>query len=877
VLATRRLPGIRFEAAPPPPAVVLPRMDIGAFVGFASCGPLDVPVAVEDPARFAEVFGPDPELAWDQQRGEPAYGHLGPAVRSFFRNGGRRCHVVRVAAPSAAPAAFELPGLVVVDAAGKTGHALLAARSPGSWADGVRVGMALITASVPPLALWSGPSVPRQGDVAPGDVLRVRFPETGWTLVVAVRAADRDELAAGARLWLAPARPRVREGGAAQWLDAHGEPATAAARIEEAGAGTALVSLDTPPESAPQLGSQVCVELASMTLWLRVADVQGASSVGLARADRVAVRGPTVAVSSHAPRARALRGRAIVQRLELELAVALDEGPPRRLGGLGLAPGHPRFAGALPSDDRLYARLAGAEPVDGLWADAAEPRFPLAGAGDRPELLVPLSAQIVAATLPARVSAAPRWERDGLGRFSAALFVDPALSGRRTDVLLEEANFIRFRSPQPQPLKGMHALLGVAEATLVAVPDAVQRGWSAPGAEAPAAIAPQERALAAPSEEPLFVACVPLTLEPPTHAETFGPVGGAVTVRWDAVEHALEYELQEALDSTLATAVTVHRGPETSVQLFGRPEGGARYYRVRALAGDAASDWAYARAWAAAPTRALLDAPAGEAPELQAVQRDLLRMCAARGDMFALLALPEHFREVTAIAHVRSLAAGDFEPSALGFGAFHHPWLVEPLDQSATVFRRLPPDGAAAGVAAAVATRQGAWVAPANEPLRDVVALATQLPEAARAPLQDAQINLVRQEPAGFLWLAADTLAADPDVRPINVRRLIQLIRRLAVRHGATYVFEPNDAVLARTVERGFDAIMTILLLRGAFAGMTPAQSYRVDTGSPPNSPTGVDQGRFVVELRFAPSRPLAFLTVRLVRTGDGAVLVEEA
>jgi phage tail sheath protein FI len=48
-----------------------------------------------------------------------------------------------------------------------------------------------------------------------------------------------------------------------------------------------------------------------------------------------------------------------------------------------------------------------------------------------------------------------------------------------------------------------------------------------------------------------------------------------------------------------------------------------------------------------------------------------------------------------------------------------------------------------------------------------------------------------------------------------------------------------------------------------------------VNTGSPPNTPESMDQGRLIVELKVAPSRPLAFLTVRLVRTGDGSLQVE--
>ena len=94
---TRRLAGIRFVTQPPQLPERLPRMDIAAFVGFAAAGPLQRPVVVEDAAQFAAIFGDDLPLAWDAQKGAQTFACLAPAVRAFFRNGGRRCWVIRVA------------------------------------------------------------------------------------------------------------------------------------------------------------------------------------------------------------------------------------------------------------------------------------------------------------------------------------------------------------------------------------------------------------------------------------------------------------------------------------------------------------------------------------------------------------------------------------------------------------------------------------------------------------------------------------------------------------------------------------------------------------------------------------------------------------
>jgi phage tail sheath protein FI len=120
-----------------------------------------------------------------------------------------------------------------------------------------------------------------------------------------------------------------------------------------------------------------------------------------------------------------------------------------------------------------------------------------------------------------------------------------------------------------------------------------------------------------------------------------------------------------------------------------------------------------------------------------------------------------------------------------------------------------------------------------------------------------------------------ETLSDDPELRGVGVRRLLILLRRLALREGNVYVFEPNSVPFRRRVQRQFDEILGDLYVRGAFAGASHGEGYRVVTDETVNPPQSVDQGRLIVELRVAPSRPLAFLTVRLVQTGAGIAVRE--
>jgi phage tail sheath protein FI len=250
-----------------------------------------------------------------------------------------------------------------------------------------------------------------------------------------------------------------------------------------------------------------------------------------------------------------------------------------------------------------------------------------------------------------------------------------------------------------------------------------------------------------------------------------------------------------------------------------------------------------------------------------------------------LLSLPRHYHAPEAIAHGRDLAQwrqgplGDRdmfdtnERRTLSFGALHHPWIAF-RDRDGGALAAAPPDGAVAGVHARRTISRGAWIAAANEQLRDIVALTPQIGDTDWPALDAGRINFLRRDARGFLLLDADTLSDEPDWRHINVRRLMSLLRRAAIRRGASYVFEPNGDVLRRAVERGFSQMLDHMFRLGAFVGRKPEEAYRVSV-----DPTAADReaGRLVVEIGVAPAQPMRFITVRLAQSGERFTIAEEA
>jgi hypothetical protein len=823
----RPLPGIRFEFQAPPAGDVLPRMDVPAFAGFAASGPIDQPVAVEDVAQFEMIFGAALPLAREAGSNTPLEAYLAPAVRAFFRNGGRRCWIVRLARGARANR-FRIPELQRIADDGSLADAFGVARSEGSWSDGLRVKTNLVSTAFrlgrfDPVTLAADLLVLSPREVSRGDLLRLTWPGGGPVLFLFI--ATIVEVASSP-----PRRDFVR------------------LRV----AGDQPVWVTAPPASP--LASQ---------------------SAGPARRTRW--------VLVPRPDAAALAATPVAEALTFDLTVQDPGQQILQLNGLGFTPEHPRYWAALPADTQLFA--PDAVPA-GLWSDAATPRsrFPLAAeTGGR---YLPTSADsLFSAEQPAEPAAGTALERDGLAQLDAGLFLDPALAGATVRDLLERADFIRYQSSAPRPLTGIHAALGIDEATLIAVPDAVHRGWLR---EPPPPFAPP---LASPPGIPPgggFIDCAAMTPVEALVLSATVPVNGTFDLFWAAGGDPTDPSdrtdatdlLQEATRPDFSDAAAISPGAPGRVTLYGRAAGDY-YYRVRRQRGARTGDWSNGvgvRVAAAMDWTSV--APAGyDDAMLVAVHGALVTLCAARGDLLALLSLPGHYDERQAIAHPSRLA---LDSRVRSYGALWHPWLMlrDGPDGDAEPLKTIPPDGATAGVIAARSIGRGAWIAPANEPLRGPVALTPPLAAELRQALQDAAVNVIRQEPAGFVCLDADTLSPDDEVRPINVRRLIALVRRFALRVGESYVFAPNDGAARRAVRRAFESMLETLFFRGAFAGATEKTSFQVVTGDSLNTPASIDAGRLIAEIRIAPSRPLSFLTIRLVQAAGesgGATAVQEA
>jgi hypothetical protein len=497
------------------------------------------------------------------------------------------------------------------------------------------------------------------------------------------------------------------------------------------------------------------------------------------------------------------------------------------------------------------------------------------------------------APLPPMNDAAAPIEREGLSQFRAKLFLDTAMLGQTTATLIDRADDLRYRNPETRSLQGIYAALALDDVSIITVPDLLHTGWTrqpdhVPTLPAPSAPIPQlawatsecitDDTDETPPAEPQwqhFLDSDIRVISPPTLTVDDPTPSGNVNLSWTTDESDGLFFLEEATRPDWSDAVLIYQGAETEHTLYGRGQGDY-YYRVRVQVGKNASNWSdgvvvtiqAAGGWQ-------ITAPAAADPSVWVtVQQELLRMCSASGVMFAVLAVPGHYREAECIAHAATLQPSAPLPTggarstsvplnygelrALSYGALYHPWTFVQGTPSP-----IPPDGVVAGMMAQRANRRGAWIAPANEPLQGTIALQPSLAKSVWPDLLTAQVNMVQRQPEGFLTLSSDTLHPEAQWRPINIRRLMILIRRVLMPFAESFVFEPNNPVLHRAVEREIGGLLADLFVRGAFIGSTPGESYRLHIASTSDD---VDQGRFIIEIQVAPALPLEFITIRLVQ-----------
>jgi phage tail sheath protein FI len=211
------------------------------------------------------------------------------------------------------------------------------------------------------------------------------------------------------------------------------------------------------------------------------------------------------------------------------------------------------------------------------------------------------------------------------------------------------------------------------------------------------------------------------------------------------------------------------------------------------------------------------------------------------------------------------------------FGALYHPWLTvpDPLVRGGT--RLVPPSGHVAGQFARADRSVGVHRAAADEPLAWTQAVSIRIDKARHGLLNGLGINVIAGREGRLLRvLGARTMSSDPSWRFIPARRLVCMLRDALDAATQWAVFEPNNDATRLLLQDNISAFLRQLWLRGALAGSSPEQAYRVRCDEDNNDATRRANGELHIDIAIAPAAPLEFIVLRIGRQGNSFELVED-
>ncbi len=265
----------------------------------------------------------------------------------------------------------------------------------------------------------------------------------------------------------------------------------------------------------------------------------------------------------------------------------------------------------------------------------------------------------------------------------------------------------------------------------------------------------------------------------------------------------------------------------------------------------------------------------------------LISHCEKMGDRFAILDAPENVDNTDLLKKVGTVTVSGkgksadpdqdpakekkSPPSGLraresNYAAYYFPWIVGRDPFHPTDLVNIPPSGHRAGVYARTDAARGVHKAPANEPIRGALGLTYKVARDEQGGLNRAGVNCIRFFPdAGIRVWGARTLGGDSsEWKYINVRRLFNMIEESIGAGTRWTVFEVNDVITWKAIERDIRAFLTLLWRDGALKGETPEQAFFVKCDAETNPPEVIDAGRLITEIGVAPVKPAEFIIFRI-------------
>lgn len=254
-----------------------------------------------------------------------------------------------------------------------------------------------------------------------------------------------------------------------------------------------------------------------------------------------------------------------------------------------------------------------------------------------------------------------------------------------------------------------------------------------------------------------------------------------------------------------------------------------------------------------------------------AQQASALGYAQNRGDLFAILTLPEDVTDTAA-----ALAAAATFPAS-SYGAVYWPNIVtsDPSSRTPGSTRIQTPGGAVMGLIALTDATRSIAKAPAGTGARLAGALSpTAVLSAANLDaLNLAGVNAIRQIPgAGVVVMGARTLKQGSADRYVPVRRVLNYLKPNLVTLSEGFLFEINNPQMRAQLEYVLADFLRTSWRSGLLAGSGGEDSFYVDVFS---TAADQDQGLVNINVGVALAKPAEFIVITIGQIEGGATATE--
>ncbi|MCB0258572.1 MAG: phage tail sheath family protein [Calditrichaeota bacterium] len=210
-------------------------------------------------------------------------------------------------------------------------------------------------------------------------------------------------------------------------------------------------------------------------------------------------------------------------------------------------------------------------------------------------------------------------------------------------------------------------------------------------------------------------------------------------------------------------------------------------------------------------------------------------------------------------------------PQDTSYAAFYFPW-IKVYDPRTNRDLLVPPSGHIAGIYAQTDVDRGVHKAPANVVVQGANGLQFQITKGEQDVLNPRGVNCLRVfQGRGLRVWGARTSSTNALWKYINVRRLFLFIEESIDEGTQWVVFEPNNEQLWARVKQSVTQFLTTVWRTGALMGTTAEEAFFVKADRTTMTQDDIDNGRLIVLIGVAPTKPAEFVIFRITQFTAGA------